>query len=335
MNQTYKNAFVIGSGSWGTALATLLAEHFEQVGIWARSSEKAEQINSTNCNAHYLPDLTLPNNIKATTNLAQAANAEVIVCSVPTSAMRQTAEQLATIGINPSVPIVSTAKGIERGSGVRMSQIIKQFLPNNPIAVYSGPTHAEELSQGLATCAVVACKKQHILPFLQEIFTSSYSRTYTSNDIAGIELGGALKNVFALAAGMAFGHGLGDNATAALVTRGLGEMTRLGVALGGREETFSGLSGLGDLMVTCYSKHSRNNRVGKAIGKGATCKEACENLGMVAEGVPNTLSIYEAAREVGAETPIIDAVYQVIYEDKPVAIALQELLSRALKPEKL
>ncbi len=331
--KAHKKACVIGSGSWGTALAIILSEHFEEVLILARSSDKIEEINTYSTNSHYLPGTKLPENISASTAFSALADAALILAVVPTSAMRATAQQMSAIEIPPSTPIVTCSKGIERGTGERMSQILSEFFPSNPIAVHSGPTHAEEVSKGLATCAVVACVKADTLPFLQEVFTTSYCRIYTNEDIAGIELGGALKNVFALAAGMCSGLGLGDNALAALVTRGLTEMTRLGVALGGKPETFSGLSGLGDLMVTCYSPHSRNNRVGVAIGKGATCEEACEALGMIAEGVPNTLSIYESACEVNEETPIIDQVFKVLYEDKPVAEALAELLGRAPKPE--
>jgi len=328
-----KLAVVIGSGSWGTALAILLAENFEEVILVGRDEDTINEINDKRTNSNYLPEVSIPEKIRATSQLSSAQNASLVVSVVPTSAAREVAEQLAQIGLPTSTPIISCSKGIERGTGIRMSQILDQFFPDNPIAAHSGPTHAEELSKGLATCAVVACKKAYVLPYLQGVFSSQYSRVYTSNDIAGVELGGALKNVFAIAAGMASGHGLGDNAIAALVTRGLTEMIRLGVALGGKEETFAGLSGLGDLMVTCYSKHSRNNRVGRAIGQGATCDEACEKLGMVAEGVPNTLSIYESAREAGVETPIIDAVFKILYEDKPVAEALDELFNRDPKPE--
>lgn len=326
-------ACVVGAGSWGTSLAMILANRFKKVTLIARSEKQVEEINTTHVNSNYLPGVTLPSSIVATSNLEELQEAEIILMVVPTTAMRDTATKISKLNISPSTVIVACSKGIERGTGARMSQILSQSFPNNPIAVHSGPTHAEEVSNQLATCAVVASMQKEILPFLQEVFTTPYCRTYTSNDIAGIELGGALKNVFAIAAGMCSGLGLGDNALAALVTRGLTEMTRLGTALGGQPETFSGLSGLGDLMVTCYSNHSRNNRVGMAIGKGATCDEACKSLGMVAEGVSNTRSIYESAREAGVETPIIDEVFFVLYEDKPVKEALAELLGRALRPE--
>ena len=195
-----------------------------------------------------------------------------------------------------------------------MSQLIHSHLPDNPLAILSGPNHAEEVSKGLATCAVIGSDDHILAQQLQEIFTTNAFRCYTSDDVAGIELGAAMKNVFGIAAGIAEGLGLGDNAIAALVTRGLAEMTRLGTHLGGKMETFIGLSGVGDLMATCYSPHSRNNRVGKALGKGGNLQDIVNNLGMVAEGVPNTKSIYEAGQKTNIRTPLIDAVYQILYE---------------------
>jgi glycerol-3-phosphate dehydrogenase (NAD(P)+) len=214
-----------------------------------------------------------------------------------------------------------------------MSQILREVFPNNPIAALSGPNHAEEIARKLATCAVIGSEDHSLAVRLQELFTLPHFRSYTSDDLAGIELGGALKNVYAIAAGMAHGLGLGDNAVAALVTRALAEMTRLGTALGGRIETFSGLSGMGDLLVTCFSEHSRNHRVGFALGSGKTLEEAVAALGMVAEGVPNTLSIYEAARRADVRTPIIDAVYGILYLGNAVPLGMQQLLNRDPRPE--
>jgi glycerol-3-phosphate dehydrogenase (NAD(P)+) len=214
-----------------------------------------------------------------------------------------------------------------------MSVILREVFPDNPIAVFSGPNHAEEIAKDLATCAVIGCEDEALAEQLQQLFTAPHFRSYTSDDLAGIELGGAIKNVYAIAAGIALGLGLGDNAIAALVTRALAEMTRLGTRLGGRVETFAGLSGVGDLIVTCYSEHSRNHRVGKQLGEGRTLEEAVESLGMVAEGVPNTLSIHEAARSIGVRTPIIDAVHAILYRGMPAAKALTELLSRDPRPE--
>lgn len=214
-----------------------------------------------------------------------------------------------------------------------MSEILHEVFPGNPVAVLSGPNHAEEIALGQPACAVIGSVDATIADGLQEVFTLPHFRPYTSTDLAGIELGGAIKNVYAIAAGIAHGLGLGDNAVAALVTRALAEMTRLGIALGGQMETFAGLSGVGDLLVTCFSEHSRNHRVGVALGKGKTLEETVQSLGMVAEGVPNTLSIHEAARRAGVRTPIIDAMYCILYEGKPAAKALMELLSRDTRSE--
>ncbi len=333
MTSPSKKAVVLGAGSWGTALSMILSDHFEEVVLIGRSEELAEEINTAHTNHRYLPKIKLPNNIRCSTDFLECKAAEIILFVVPTSSTRETAHKLADIGIPACVPLVSCAKGIERGTGKRMSNIIFETLPNNPIAVISGPNHAEEVAEHLATCTVVGSIDQNLNVRLQEILSTSYFRTYTSQDVAGMELGGALKNVFAIAAGITSGMGLGDNAIAALVTRGLAEMSRLGIALGGQPDTFIGLSGVGDLMTTCYSPHSRNNRVGKALGQGMSLKEACDQLGMVAEGVPNTLSIYEAARAINIETPIIDAVYEILYQDKPAQQALHELLTRDPKSE--
>lgn len=328
-----QSAVVLGAGSWGTALAMVLSEHFHKVTLIGRCEDQCAEINGFHTNNNYLPRVSLPKNIIASIDYQHAKDATLILFVLPTSATREAATELANINISNATPLVSCSKGIERGTGIRMSEIIAELLPDNPIAVHSGPTHAEEVSAHLASAAVVGSENLELVAALQTVFTTNFFRTYTSDDVAGIELGGALKNVFAIAAGIISGIGLGDNAIAALVTRGLAEMTRLGITLGGRPETFSGLSGIGDLMVTCYSSHSRNNLVGKALGSGETLEEVTERLGMVAEGVPNTLSVYEAARKHNIETPIIDAVYQIIYEDKSAQEALVELLTRDLKPE--
>lgn len=333
MSSPSTKAVILGSGSWGTGLAIVLSHHFKEVLIISRSEQQAAEINASHTNQHYLPNITLPENIRCSHQLSDASDAEVILFVIPTSATRETSIKLAEIGIPAHTPLVSCSKGIERGTGTRMSAIISEALPNNPIAVLSGPNHAEEVAENLATCTVVGSNSEALTATLQDIFTTANFRTYTSLDVAGMELGGALKNVFAIAAGIAAGIGLGDNAIAALVTRGLAEMTRLGIALGGQPDTFMGLSGVGDLMTTCYSPHSRNNRVGKALGQGLNLEQACKQLGMVAEGVPNTLSIYEAAKETNIDTPIINAVYEVLYKNKSATQALQELLTRNPKAE--
>ena len=324
---------ILGSGSFGTAIAMLLAPKVREIVLIGRDPETVESINQQHRNPHYLSSVTLADNIHATTDLAAALSHPLVVFAVPTSATRAIASQLASLGLSADQVLLSCAKGIEKSTGERMSQILQEIFPQNPIAALSGPNHAEEIATGLATCAVIGSEDHDLAVRLQDLFTLPHFRSYTSDDLAGIEFGGAVKNVYAIAAGMAHGLGLGDNAVAALVTRALAEMTRLGTALGGRMETFSGLSGVGDLIVTCFSEHSRNHRVGLALGQGKTLEEAVASLGMVAEGVPNTLSIFDAARKAGVRTPIIDAVYSILYQGKPAPRAMHELLTRDPRPE--
>ncbi len=253
---------------------------------------------------------------------------------VPSGAVREVAEKFAALPPNPDAILIACSKGIELGTGKRMSQIICEYLPGHHLAVLSGPNHAEEVSRGLATATVIGAPDREVGFYLQRLFTSPTFRPYTSDDVAGIELGGAIKNVFAICSGIATGLGLGDNATAGLVTRGLAEMIRLGTALGGRPDTFIGLSGVGDLIATCYSHHSRNFRAGISIGKGKTVQETLNAEGMVVEGIPNCQSIHQAAQRAGVRTPLIDALYAVLYQGKSAAVALQELLTRTPRPEK-
>lgn len=331
---TFESAAILGSGSFGTAIAKLLSPKLEEILIVGRDTETVRSINEEHRNSRYLADVVLPDNVIAGTELTTAASHRLLIFAVPTAATRQCAEEIAKAGLPGSAVLLSCAKGIEKSSGDRMSQILHGVLPANPVAVLSGPNHAEEIAMGQPACAVIGSENQEVADALQELFTLPHFRPYTSADIAGIELGGAIKNVYAIAAGIAHGLGLGDNAVAALVTRALAEMTRLGIALGGRIETFAGLSGVGDLLVTCFSELSRNHRVGFALGKGKSLEEAIHTLGMVAEGVPNTLSIHEAARRTNVRTPIIDAVYSILYEGKPAAAALMELLSRDTRTER-
>ena len=329
----FTSAAVIGSGSFGTAMAKLLAPKLESVLLIGRDEETTETITREHRNPHYLSDVLLDENVHASCKIEDALAHPLVIFAVPTSATRETARKLAASGLPEQIVILSCAKGIEKHTGDRMSQILREVFPVHPIAVLSGPNHAEEIATGMATCAVIGSEDHDLAIRLQELFTLPHFRSYTSNDLPGIEFGGAVKNVYAIAAGMAHGRGLGDNAVAALVTRALAEMTRLGTALGGRLETFSGLSGVGDLIVTCFSEHSRNHRVGLALGSGKTLEEAVAALGMVAEGVPNTLSIHEAARRVGVRTPIIDSVYSILYEGKSAPLAMRDLLTRDPRPE--
>lgn len=327
------SATILGCGSFGMAMATLLTPKLDAVTLVGRDPETIRAINDQHRNPHYLSEIQLDPKITATLDPSSALGAPLIIFAVPTSATRAMAQFLAEAGLPESAILLSCAKGIEKHTGDRMSQVLREIFPENPIAALSGPNHAEEIATGMATCAVIGSEDHELAVRLQELFTFPHFRSYTSDDLAGIEFGGAVKNVYAIAAGMAHGLGLGDNAVAALVTRALAEMSRLGIALGGRMETFAGLSGVGDLIVTCFSEHSRNHRVGLALGKGKTLEEAVATLGMVAEGVPNTSSIHEAARRMGVRTPIIDAVYSILYEGKSAPLAMCELLTRDPRPE--
>jgi glycerol-3-phosphate dehydrogenase (NAD(P)+) len=291
------------------------------------------EINRHRTNHRYLPDVVLPSAITATTSLAEIRNADLVMVAVPSRAFRSVCEALAAAGLNPSAVLLSCTKGIEKDTGMRMTEILGEVMPGRAVAVISGPNHAEEISRCLAAAAVIGSSDTAAAQRLQQFFTLPWFRTYTSDDVTGIEWGGAVKNVFAIASGISEGLGLGDNARAALVTRGLAEMTRLGMAAGGRFETFQGLSGVGDLIVTCYSSHSRNNRVGNLLGKGRRLEDIVASMNMVAEGVPNTESIYLAARRFGVRTPIIDQVYAILYGQKSCEVALSELLSRDPRAE--
>jgi glycerol-3-phosphate dehydrogenase (NAD(P)+) len=332
-DSSYKSAAILGCGSFGMAMAKLVAPKLEAIALIGRDPATIELINRDRRNPHYLTDITIDSHVRASCELTDALSHSLLFFAVPTSATREIAQKLAEAGLPSGITLVSCAKGIENRTGDRMSQILREIFPKNPIAAISGPNHAEEIATGLATCAVIGSEDLELALRLQELLTFPHFRSYTSDDLAGIEIGGAIKNVYAIAAGMAHGLGLGDNAVAALVTRALAEMTRLGIALGGKMETFSGLSGVGDLIVTCYSQHSRNHRVGLALGQGKSLDEAVKALGMCAEGVPNTLSVYHAARRVGVRTPIIDSVHSVLYEEKPAPLAMIELLSRDPRPE--
>ena len=292
-----------------------------------------DEISNRHSNARYLPGVELDPAILATSDLEPVSKSELILFVVPSKVTRAVAEQLRKFKVPADSCLLACAKGIEGGTGNRMSEILREIFPENPVAVLSGPNHAEEVARELASAAVIGAENEKVGLELQQVFTLPWFRTYTSDDVAGIEIGGAVKNVFAIAAGTAEGLGLGDNAKAALVTRGLAEMVRLGRAMGGQAETFQGLSGVGDLMVTCYSPHSRNQRVGVMLGKGKKLEAIIDSMNMVAEGVVNTTTIYECARRLGVETPLIDQAYAVIHEGKSPARALGELLSRDPKPE--
>ena len=324
---------ILGSGSWGTALGVVLADRGLDVLLYGNNPKHCAEINEKSTNSFYLPGIDLPENITATTKMEDVVDSELILLVVPSQVARVVLNQLRDTGISEDAIILTCNKGIDPQSGKLMQATVNELFPNNPVAVLAGPSHAEEVASRKATAATIGSQDEEVSARLQEIFTLPYFRTYTSTDVTGIEIGGVVKNIFAIAAGTADGLGLGDNSKAALVTRGLAEMTRLGMAMGGKRETFQGLSGIGDLIVTCYSGHSRNNRVGRLLGQGKSLQEAIDELSQVAEGVPNAKNAYELARKLDVRTPIIDQAYAVLYENKPCAEALKELLSRDPRSE--
>ncbi len=326
-------AAVLGAGSWGTALSIALADRGLDVTLYGNEPAVRDEINASHRNSHYLPETELPGSIRATTDIADVKDAAMVLLVVPSQVARPVLGQLASAGLPSSATIVNCTKGIDPGTGKLMHELAEEFFPDHSVAVLSGPSHAEEVARRMATLATVGSADPAVAARVQEIFALPWFRTYTSTDVVGIELGGVVKNVFAIAAGAIDGLGLGDNAKAAMVTRGLAEMTRLGVAMGAREETFRGLSGMGDLIVTCYSAHSRNNRVGRLLGSGKTLDEAVAATGQVAEGVPNAKNAHELARRLGVRTPLIDQVHAVLFESKPPAEALRELLERDQRAE--
>lgn len=333
MHATFKKIGVVGAGSWGTALALLLERNGYNVQVWGNDASAIQRLSADRENKAYLPGVPLPENLQFTASLETLADADLILLVPPSSAMREVAARLSTVALNPEAILLSCTKGVERGSGLRMSQILEETLPGHPLAVLSGPSHAEEVARHAPTAVVLGCEDPHRLGQLQSIFCNATFRAYTSSDLTGMELGGALKNIFALAAGVSDGLQLGDNTKAALVTRSLAELVRLGVALGGRNETFQGLSGIGDLMVTCFSKHSRNRSVGERLGKGESLGHIVSSTSMVAEGVPTTYSAHECARKLGVETPIIDSVRLILDGTFSPAEAMSALLSRDPKSE--
>jgi glycerol-3-phosphate dehydrogenase (NAD(P)+) len=323
---------VIGAGSWGTTVAALASGNTTTV-LWARRAELAEQINQGQVNAEYLPSFVLPKELRATASLTDAVeDADVVVMAVPSHGFRDVVEEAAP-AIRAGIPIVSLAKGLERQTLKRMSEVAHEVLPAHPVAVLTGPNLAKEILSGQPAASVVAVEDEAIAKELQHIFSRPSLRIYTNDDVIGCEVAGVVKNVIAIAAGMAAGMGFGDNTRATLITRGLAEMARLGVAMGGRPETFAGLAGMGDLIATCSSAQSRNNAVGLQLGAGRTIREILESTNMVAEGVKSSPSVLDLARRYGVEMPITEQVVAVCHEDRPVPEALAELMQRRRKGE--
>jgi glycerol-3-phosphate dehydrogenase (NAD(P)+) len=318
---------VLGGGSWGSTVASL-ASHNAPVTLWARRPELADEINTHHTNERYLPGVAIPEQVRATASIEEAVReADVVVMGVPSHGFRATLQEVEK-SIRAWVPIVSLAKGLEQDSQLRMTQVIADVLPGHKTAALTGPNLAREIMGGYAAASVLAMEDEAMGVELQRVFRSGLFRVYTNRDVIGCELGGAFKNVIAIACGMGDAMGVGDNTRSAVITRGLAELTHLGVALGGRTATFSGLAGLGDLLATCISPQSRNRHVGEQLGKGRTIDEIIEEMTMVAEGVKTCRVVIELAERHGIDMPIAREVYGVVHEGAPAEGAYRGLTRR-------
>lgn len=326
-----KNIAIIGSGSWGVALAVYLANQGKKVKIWSFAKEEADLINNEK-KCKFLPNITLPEGIECTLSYEEAIkDSEIILHVTPSKFTRSIVKEYKKFVTNQ--PIIICSKGFEKDSLKTLDEVIQEEMPEAKIGVLSGPSHAEEVSIGVPTVLVVASKHEDVLEMVQKDFMSKDLRIYTSKDVKGVELGGALKNIIAFCAGTAAGIGLGDNSFAALITRGLTEISRLGIALGGEKDTFYGLSGLGDLIVTCLSEHSRNRKAGKLIGQGKTLEETKKEVGMTIESIDNIEVAYELAKINNIEMPIVQMVYDVLYNKLNPEKAVEMLMTRDRKSE--
>ncbi len=326
---------ILGTGSWGTALAWLWGKDGRQISLWGNNAARAERIQKTRENSDYMPGLRLPESVRVTSELRDCADADLIVFVTPSTVLRTIAMRLQGALSEGRAALLSCTKGIEHGTGMRMSEILGEIFPEHKLAMLSGPNLATEVVRNMPTATVIACRDPECATDLQGFLGSSRFRVYTTDDVASVELGGALKNVFAIAAGASDGLGLGDNTKAALVTRSLAELVRLGSAMGGNFRTFYGLSGVGDLIATCFSRHSRNRRVGEHLGRGQTLRQITSQMQMVAEGIPTAKSAYECARKINIDTPITDEVYALLYNGKPPVQAMHDLLERDQKAEQI
>ncbi len=323
---------IIGSGGWGTAVAIMLAKNGHDVLLWSYLKEESENLKKYRENKPFLPGIVLPDNISFTSDISECGEADLIITATPSHAIRSTAKALAPY-VKEGQLILNISKGLEDKTYATLSQVLKEELPMCKIAVMSGPSHAEEVSRGIPTTNVVAAPTEVIANKIQDIMSGPAFRVYINTDMIGVELGGSLKNVIALSAGILDGMNLGDNTKAALMTRGIVEMSRLGVAMGAKSETFNGLSGIGDLIVTCTSMHSRNRRAGILIGQGKTCEEATNEVKMVVEGVKTCKAAKELADKLGVEMPIVNETYKVLFENMPPQQAIPNLMARQSKHE--
>lgn len=327
---------VLGAGSWGTALAIVLAENGHDTLVWTHRADQAEEMNVNRTNKKYLPETILPSNLKATNDLTEASNhGDTIIVAVPTKAIREVCADVSSRLTAPKL-FVHVSKGIEPDTLLRISELIAASVDAKwleEVVVLSGPSHAEEVVLQHPTTVTAASKSIVAAEKVQDLFMSGYFRVYTNDDVVGVEIGGALKNVIALAAGIIDGLGYGDNAKAALITRGLAEITRLGVKMGGNPLTFAGLTGMGDLIVTCTSVHSRNWRAGNLLGKGIKLPEVLEQMGMVVEGVRTTKAAHQLAEKYDVAMPITEQLFEVLFNEKDPKLAVDELMIRMKKPE--
>lgn len=326
---------VVGAGSWGTAQSILLANNGCEVFLWGRLEDNILEVKKDRENKRFLPGVILPENLNVTDDLLEAtSNTEMLVLAVPAQAIRETIIKLKPI--NENVIIVNTAKGIEISSGMRMSEVVADILGENikkQYAILSGPSHAEEVARSVPTVVTVGAYYKNIATTVQDTFMSNYFRVYTNPDVAGVELGGALKNIIALATGIVAGLGYGDNTKAALITRGLTEITRMGVAMGGDARTFSGISGIGDLIVTCNSQLSRNRLAGEMLGQGYSLADTLNKVGMVVEGVHTTRIVHNLAQKMDIDMPITKACYNVLYNGNSPREELEIMMQRDKKHE--
>ncbi|GLC32830.1 NAD(P)H-dependent glycerol-3-phosphate dehydrogenase [Clostridium omnivorum] len=329
----YSKVTFIGGGSFGTALSILLSKKGVTVSVWDKNLEVIEDINVKRENLKYLPKVAIPSNVKAYENLEEALlGSEAVVLAVPSHAIRDVSRKLRPL-IRENQIVVSIAKGIEESTQKRLSEVIEEEIPNNPIVILSGPSHAEEVAIDIPTTVVVASKNMEAAAKTQDLFMTNKFRVYTNDDLVGVEIAGAVKNIIALAAGVSDGIGYGDNTKAALMTRGMSEIIRIGTKLGGKLETFSGLTGMGDLIVTCTSMHSRNRRAGILIGQGHSTDKVSDEIGMVVEGIKACKAFYILKEKLGVSMPITDILYKVLFEGKDPKYGVYELMSREKKDE--
>lgn len=332
------NITVFGTGSWGTALANVLADNNHNVLMWGKTEKTVNEINKEHSNHKYLKDISINESIKSTMDLKDAVHhSSIYIIAVPTKAIREVSTNINDIAYGKKI-FIHVSKGIEPDTFKRISEMIFESIDskiNGGIAVLSGPSHAEEVAIKHPTTVSVSSENQEVARLAQDLFMTDYFRVYTNNDLVGIEIGGALKNIIALASGITDGIGYGDNAKAALITRGLAEITRLGVKMGADPMTFLGLGGIGDLIVTCTSVHSRNWKCGNMLGQGATLDEALEEMNMVVEGVRTTKAAYHLAQKYDVEMPITSSLYKVLFEDYPVPDGVRDLMERDKKSENI